>query len=105
MRFLKQPKPKVQRPEIKRNTGLRAKVWERDQGFCSNGCGFDAKWIHDHIVQLAADGDDTLENSQTLCRKCVRRKDSADAKARAKADRLASRHALHRQRRAVTYGE
>lgn len=101
MQTLKPRKLDLNRPAIVRNAGLRAKVWERDQGFCARGCGFDAKWIHDHVLPLSMGGDDNLENSQTICRKCDRQKTDKECTARAKADRLAQREALTRQRREI----
>lgn len=81
-----------------RNKALRAKVFDRDGGRCVNGCGFDPKWQHDHIVDLQFGGADTLENSQTLCRHCHGRKTSEAAPKRAKADRLRERHELMKKR-------
>lgn len=89
------------RSRIVRNKGLRSKVLERDQGFCANGCGYDPKWEHDHIVSLAIGGRDDIENSRTLCRNCHRAKTAPETTQRAKADRLAVRDQLTRRRRAL----
>lgn len=86
---------------IVRDSLLRRKVFERDQGFCANGCGYDAKWIHDHIVPLWQGGKDNLENSQTLCRRCEKPKTSDEATKRAKSDRIRARHELMKQRRSI----
>lgn len=101
VRFLKPRKPKLNRAPIVRDSALRRKVWDRDQGVCRKCHRFDPKWTHDHIVQLAAGGEDTLENSQTLCRKCVKPKDAGDTTARAKADRLAASHQTFLKRRQI----
>jgi 5-methylcytosine-specific restriction endonuclease McrA len=45
--------PKIERPAIKRNSGLRAKVFERDQGFCVDCGRFSPRWQHDHDTSLA----------------------------------------------------
>ena len=74
-----------------RNKGLRAKVFERDQGICAKCGRYDAKWQHDHIVEIWEGGADTLENSQTLCRYHHNEKTSAATPKRAKADRLKER--------------
>ena len=93
--------PKPLRARIVRNRALREKVRERDQGICAK-CGiYDAKWIHDHIVELWQGGADTLENSQTLCRRHSDEKTFGNFAARAKTDRLAARAELTKQRRAI----
>ena len=101
MKALKPRRLEIPRPKIKRNTGLRAKVWERDQGVCANCGRFSAKWQHDHILSLAMGGADTLENSRTLCKSCHRGKTGPETTARAKCDRLAQRHETFRQRRSL----
>lgn len=98
---LKPRKPRFERSQVVRNPRVRRQTWDRDQGHCSKCGRFDPKWIHDHIVQLSAGGADTLENSQTLCRRCVKPKDAGDTKARAKADRLRARHEIMLERRRI----
>ncbi len=89
------------KPRIRRNRFLRAKVFERDQGVCAT-CGlYDARWIHDHIVELWEGGADTLENSQTLCRRHSDEKTFGKFADRAKTDRLAIRHETMKTRRAI----
>jgi len=86
-------------PRIVRNKRLRAEVFARDGGICSQ-CGvYDAKWEHDHEIPLAMGGRDDLANSVTRCRRCHRAKTSGEAPVRAKADRLRSRHDLTRRRK------
>lgn len=87
---------------IKRDSALRRKVYERDQGVCCQCQRYDAKWEHDHIVSLAIGGSDDLANSRTLCRRHHAEKTSTETTARAKADRLAEREALTRQRRKLS---
>ena len=101
MQTLKPKKPEIKRPEIVRNPGLRKKVWERDQGICVDCGRFSAKWQHDHVIPLHLEGPDTLENSVTRCRACHRRKSNNELTVKAKADRLAARHELTIQRRAI----
>lgn len=67
--------------------------------------GYDPKWIHDHVLPLSMGGCDTLENSQTICRKCDRQRTDKEATARAKADRLAQRHETHKTRRSLNAGD
>lgn len=98
---LKPARIEIKRPEIVRNPGLRKKVWERDGGVCARCRRFSPKWQHDHIVSLASGGEDTLENSETLCAAHHRQKTGPETTARAKADRLAQREAIHRQRRSI----
>ena len=86
---------------IKRNSLLRKRVFERDQGFCAKCGRYDAKWIHDHRIPLWQGGKDNLENSQTLCRRCEKPKTGAETTARAKADRIRQRHELTQRRRQV----
>lgn len=102
MQTLKPKKLDLKRDPITRNPGLRKKVWERDQGICSVCKRFDPKWIHEHMNPLWRKGPDTLENSETHCRHHATEKTSREAGERAKADRLAQRHALTRQRRSLT---
>lgn len=52
---------------------LRLATFERD-GFACVQCGSTENLERDHVVPVAADGPNTLENSQTLCRSCNRRK-------------------------------
>ncbi len=89
------------RPKIRRNTLLRKRVLERDGGVCAR-CGvYDARWQHDHIQELWEGGKDTLENSQTLCRRHHLEKTVGATPIRAKTDRLKARSELTRQRRAI----
>lgn len=101
MQSLKPKRLDLNRPEIVRNPGLRRKVWERDQGKCAKCGRFDTKWIHEHVNPLWRKGPDTLENSETHCRHCATEKTSQEAGERAKADRIAQRHELTKQRRAL----
>lgn len=96
---MKQHKPL--RARIVRRTLVRKLVFERDGGFCAHGCGFDARWQHDHVTPLFLGGKDTLENSQTLCRRCHLSKSVGETPIRAKTDRLAARSELTKQRRAI----
>ncbi len=101
MQTLKPRKLDLNRPAIVRNAGLRAKVWERDEGVCCDCGRFSPRWQHDHARPLSMGGADTLENSVTRCQSCHRRKSNNETTARAKADRLAQREALTRQRREI----
>ena len=101
MQTLKPKKIDLKRPPIVRNAGLRAKVWERDQGICSVCGRYDKKWIHEHTNPLWRNGPDTLENSETHCRRHATEKTSREATERAKADRLAQREAVTRLRRSI----
>jgi 5-methylcytosine-specific restriction endonuclease McrA len=84
-----------------RNRLLRKRVEERDQGICAR-CGvYDAKWQHDHIQELWEGGADTLENSQTLCRRHHLEKSVGSTPIRAKTDRLKARADLTKARRAI----
>lgn len=96
---LKPRAPHVERPAIVRNAGLRRKVWERDQGVCAECGRYSAHWEHDHVIPLHLGGADTLENSRTVCKSCHKRKSNGELTTKAKADRLAARHALTIQRR------
>jgi 5-methylcytosine-specific restriction endonuclease McrA len=54
----------------------RAEVWERDSGVCQL-CGVQLDpqtWQEDHVIPIALDGPDTLENVQASCPSCNRRK-------------------------------
>ena len=85
--------------KIVRNKLLRKRVFERDQGVCAQ-CGvYDAKWQHDHILELWNGGKDTLENSQTLCRRHHLEKTVGQTPIRAKTDRLAARHEQTKRRK------
>ncbi len=95
------PPKKRPAPRIVRNKRLRLEVFERDGGICSQCGRFDPKWIHEHIVALWANGPDTLENSETRCRRCEKPKTAAETTQRAKADRLKARDELTQSRRAV----
>ncbi len=84
-----------------RNRLLRHKVEERDHGICAQ-CGlYDAKWEADHKTELWEGGEDVLENMQTLCRRCHKRKTSDATPVRAKTDRLRARSDLTRKRREI----
>ena len=87
---------------IIRNKLLRKRVFERDQGFCVVCGAYDSKWQHDHIQELWEGGRDTIENSQTLCRRHHIEKTVGAVPIRAKTDRLAARHDLTKRRRKVT---
>lgn len=102
MQALKPHKLDLKRTPITRNPGLRRQVWERDQGICSVCHRFDKKWIHEHMNPLWRKGPDTLENSETHCRRHATEKTSAEATDRAKAERIAQRHQLTRHRRSIT---
>lgn len=102
MQTLKPKKLEIERPEIRRNPGLRAKVFARDQGVCVDCRRFSPKWDCDHVTPLHLGGTDTLDNAVTRCKSCHRRKSNGELTRKAKADRLAQREALHRQRRAIT---
>lgn len=86
---------------VRRNTLLRKRVLERDQGICKICGRYDPKWQHDHETPLWQGGADTLENSQTLCRRHHLDKTIGESPLRAKADRLQARHALTQQRRSI----
>lgn len=86
---------------IVRNKGLRAKVFERDQGICCDCGRYDPKWQHDHDIPLWQGGKDTLENSKTRCRHCHLQKTVGEAPVRAKSDRIRSRHELMQRRRRI----
>jgi 5-methylcytosine-specific restriction endonuclease McrA len=101
MQSLKPKKLDLERPAIVRNPGLRKKVWERDQGVCAICQRYSPKWQHDHIVSLASGGEDALENSRTLCKSCHRQKTGLETTDRAKADRLAQRQEVFKQRRSI----
>lgn len=85
----------------RRNTLLRKRVFERDQGICRVCERYDPKWQHDHIIPLWQGGKDTLENSQTLCRRHHLEKSIGETPVRAKSDRLRLRHELTKRRRAI----
>jgi 5-methylcytosine-specific restriction endonuclease McrA len=86
---------------IVRKSYLRKLVFDRDQGFCCKCGRFDARWIHDHEVPLWFGGQDTLANSQTLCRRCERAKTSGETTKRAKIVRLHDRNELTKKRREI----
>lgn len=98
----KRPRPeRVEREPIKRSQRVREQVEERDHGICA-ACGtYDAKWIHEHIRPLSMGGSDTLENSETRCRRHATEKTSKETTERAKADRLAARHEQTKRRKPV----
>jgi 5-methylcytosine-specific restriction endonuclease McrA len=96
---LKPKKLDLERIEIRRNPGLRKKVWERDQGVCIDCGRFSAKWEHDHAIPLHNGGADTLENSVTRCKSCHRRKSNNELTAKAKSDRIRQREATSKARR------
>ena len=84
---------------MKRNTLLRKRVFERDQGICAKCGRFDAKWEADHLVALWTGGKDALDNMQTLCRRCHLAKSVGETPVRAKTDRLRARHELTQKRK------
>ena len=88
-------------PKPRRNKLLRKRVFERDQGICTICQVYDAKWQHDHILPIWQSGKDSLENSQTLCRRHHLSKSVGETPIRAKADRLRDRHELTKRRRAL----
>lgn len=53
--------------------GVKAQVWERDQGKCNN-CGSITALQLDHIKPFARGGKSCEENLQLLCRNCNQRK-------------------------------
>ncbi len=57
---------------------LRARVFVRDGARCRR-CGSTLALEVDHIEPLSCGGDDALNNLQTLCRRCNRRKGSRTA--------------------------
>lgn len=89
----------------RRNTLLRKRVFERDQGFCAKCGAYDSHWEADHVTALWEGGKDTLENLQTLCRHCHMAKTIKDVPVRAKTDRLRDRHQLTKRRRAIRGSE
>ena len=101
MLALKPKAPRVHRAAVTRNAGLRRKVFDRDQGVCAECGRFSARWEHDHVIPLHMGGADTLENSRTVCKSCHKRKSNGELTTKAKADRLAARHALTVARRRV----
>jgi 5-methylcytosine-specific restriction endonuclease McrA len=101
MQKLKPKRIEIERPAIKRNAGLRAKVFSRDQGVCCDCGRYSSKWEHDHAVPLHLGGADTLDNAVTRCRSCHRRKSNRELTAKAKTDRLAQTHATFKQRRSI----
>ena len=88
-------------PKFKRNAALRKRVRERSEGHCAKCGAYDARGESDHIVALWCGGSDALENLQWLCRHCHLHKTVGETPIRAKTDRLANRHELTRQRRAI----
>jgi 5-methylcytosine-specific restriction endonuclease McrA len=84
---------------VTRNRLLRKKVFTRDGGICRDCGRYDPKWEHDHDIPLWQGGKDTFENSVTRCRHCHLHKTISEAPVRAKADRLAERHAATRKRK------
>lgn len=84
-----------------RNKRLRTLVYERDQGVCAVCKRYDARWQHDHILPLSLGGKDDIDNAQTLCRRHHGEKTSAEAPARAKADRLSIAYQQMLRRRSV----
>lgn len=96
------PKPrKEKRPKIVRDPKLRALVYERDKGVCAVCQVYDKDWIHEHIRALWATGPDTLENSETRCRRHATEKTSVEATQRAKADRLNAKHERTKRRKQI----
>lgn len=86
---------------MKRNSLLRKKVLERDQGICAVCKRFDPKWEADHIVAGWTGGKDELNNLQTLCRHHHLSKTISETPIRAKTDRLRERAELTRKRREI----
>jgi 5-methylcytosine-specific restriction endonuclease McrA len=52
---------------------VKAEVWRRDQGRCSN-CGSRDRLEFDHVIPLAMGGSNTVRNLQLLCESCNRSK-------------------------------
>lgn len=98
---LKPKKQKIDRAPIARDSSLRRKVWERDQGICVDCRRFSKHWQHDHEIPLHLGGDDTLENSVTRCRSCHRRKSNGELTVKAKTDRLSQAWQTHKDRRVI----
>ena len=70
-------------PMYARNRPL---VFKRDGGRCVR-CGFDVSpraYICDHIIPLSEGGTSAIENLQTLCRSCSKRKTRNDRRRRAR---------------------
>ena len=86
---------------MKRNSLLRKRLWDRDQGICAKCGRYDAKAEIDHIVALWSGGKDALDNLQTLCRRCHLGKSVSETPIRAKTDRLRARAELTRKRREI----
>lgn len=84
-----------------RNRRLRKLMFDLTGGFCAKCGRFDQKGECDHVVPLWQRGADSIENIQWLCRACHLRKSVGEAPIRAKADRLASRHATMKRRRQI----
>ena len=59
------------RPKIP--ASLRWRVWERDNFTCRM-CDRRQYLEIDHVIPVSRGGETTIENSQTLCRTCNRRK-------------------------------
>lgn len=83
----------------RRNTLLRKRVQERDQGICAKCGRYDHKWECDHVLALWSGGKDEIDNCQTLCRRCHVAKSVGETPVRAKTDRLKARHDLTRRRK------
>lgn len=67
--------------------GLRASIFKRDKGICVD-CGlYDPKWEADHVIPLADGGPHTLDNIATRCKKCHKKKTSAENSRRARVRR------------------
>ena len=52
---------------------VRAFVWGRDKGRCTQ-CGSEDGLQFDHIIPVAKDGGNAIDNIQTLCADCNRQK-------------------------------
>ena len=50
-------------------TSMRWEVWERDDFTCQH-CGSRKKLSIDHIYPVSLGGETSLDNLQTLCRRC-----------------------------------
>ncbi len=89
------------REKLRRNGTLRKLVRERSEGRCAKCQTYDSRGEADHVVPLWCGGSDTADNMQWLCRRCHLTKTVGETPIRAKTDRLASRHELTKQRRAI----
>jgi 5-methylcytosine-specific restriction endonuclease McrA len=62
------------RPSADEWHAIRGRVFERDNYTCQM-CGSDQEWLEcDHIKPVALGGSHEMDNLQTLCRSCNRKK-------------------------------